>query len=69
MTLRAPGAGFEDGVALVPARVDGDWIYAAQGYAAGRPTSRRFDIDIVDSFLGIAGALQHYIIFIVPPQP
>jgi hypothetical protein len=67
-TAQTEAQALRSGAALACQGTAGDWISAAERYAAAQPKSRRFDVNIVDSFLGIAGSPQHYIIFIVPPQ-
>jgi hypothetical protein len=56
------------GMALVCLANEADWMQAAAARAARNRKSRRIDVEIARSFLGIPGAPQRYVIFIIPPQ-
>ena len=55
------------GMVLVCLVNETDWVEAAAAWAARNPDSRRVEIEISRSFLGIPGAPQRYVIFIFPP--
>jgi len=44
-----------------------DWLNGATARAARDPNSRRIEVDITRNFLGISGAPQAYVIFVIPP--
>lgn len=54
------------GIALVCLADEIDWLRGAILRAARNPESRRVEIEIARNFLGISGAPQHYVIFIIP---
>jgi hypothetical protein len=58
----------QSGTALVCSADEPDWVQAAAAQAARDARSRRIDIEIARSFLGIASAPQRYVIFIIPPR-
>jgi 4-amino-4-deoxy-L-arabinose transferase-like glycosyltransferase len=55
------------GLALVCLAGEMDWLRAATARAARNPDSHRVEVDLTRKFLGIAGAPQLYVIFIIPP--
>jgi len=55
------------GLALVCLAGETDWLRGAAARAARNPESRRVEIEIARNFLGISGAPQRYVIFIIPP--
>jgi len=55
------------GMALVCVAGEPDWLKGATVRAARNPESRRGEIEITRNFLGISGAPQRYVIFIIPP--
>jgi 4-amino-4-deoxy-L-arabinose transferase-like glycosyltransferase len=55
------------GMALVCVDGEMDWLIGATKRAARNPESRRVEIEIGRNFLGISGAPQRYVIFIIPP--
>ena len=59
----------QSGMALVCSASKLDWVQAAATQAARQPSSRRINIEVTRTYLGIRGQPQHYIIFIIPPQP
>jgi len=58
----------QSGMVLVCLADETNWVDAAAAQAARDPASRRIDVDIARSFLGIPGQSQRYVIFIIPPQ-
>ena len=57
----------QNGMALVCLVDEPNWVQAAADRAARNPESRRIDVQIARSFLGIPGAPKRYVIFIIPP--
>ena len=55
------------GMALVCVDGEMDWLIGATKRAARNPESRRVEIEIGRNFLGISGAPQRDVIFIIPP--
>jgi hypothetical protein len=55
------------GMALVCRVGEPEWEYAAAARAARSAGSRRVDVELTRSFLGIPGTPQRYAIFIIPP--
>jgi hypothetical protein len=55
------------GMALVCVDGEMDWLGGATARAARNPESRRVEIELARNFLGISGAPQRYVIFIIPP--
>ena len=58
----------QSGMVLVCLADETNWVDAAAAQAARDPASRRIDVEIARSFLGIAGQPQRYVIFIIPPR-
>jgi hypothetical protein len=56
------------GMALVCSAEQADWVQAAVARASQNPASRRIEVALARSFLGIGGRIQRYVIFIIPPQ-
>jgi len=56
------------GKALINLADDEMWVRAAATQAARDPASRRTDLEIARSFLGIPGKPQRYVLFIIPPR-
>ena len=55
------------GMALVCPISEPEWVYAAAARAARSAGSRRVDIELTRSFLGVPGTPQRYAIFVIPP--
>jgi hypothetical protein len=58
----------KSGIALVCLAAERDWANADAARAARDVESRRIDVEITREFMGIAGAPQRYILFIIPPS-
>jgi hypothetical protein len=57
----------QSGMTLVCLANEPNWVQAAAAQAARNQVSRRIDVEIARTFLGIPGVPQRYVIFIIPP--
>ena len=58
----------QNGMALVCSAEQTDWVQSAVARASRNGGSQRIDVALSRNFMGIAGQLQRYVIFIIPPQ-
>jgi 4-amino-4-deoxy-L-arabinose transferase-like glycosyltransferase len=68
-TYQSLGAIKKQGIALVCASEEKDCMKAADALASRVSDGRRTEVEIVRSYLGVAGKPERYSIITIPPQP